>query len=96
MQLIIGRDAILNIKHTADWNLIKKRKQQLVEQNNIWENSKRIKHTYNVGDKILILANFRDSKYNDKYLGPYPIIRVNNNLTIKYRKGAVLDTINIR
>ena len=57
MQLVFGRDAILNIKHTADWNRIKKSKQPLIKQNNIQEISKRIKHTYNVGDKILIVAD---------------------------------------
>ena len=40
MQLVFGRDAILNIQHTADWNRIKKRKQKLIKQNNIREKRK--------------------------------------------------------
>ena len=96
MQLVFGRDAILNIQHTADWNRIKKRKQKLIEQNNIRENAKRIKHTYNIGDNILITTDPQDPKYDEKYLGPYPVVQVNDNGTIKYRKGAVLDTVNIR
>ena len=75
MQLVFGRDAILNIQHTADWNRIKKRKQKLIKQNNIRENAKRIKYTYNVGDKILIATDPQDPKYDGKYLGPYPMYK---------------------
>ena len=96
MQLVYGRDAILNIQHTTDWTRIKKRKQKLIKQNNIRENSKRIKHTYSVGDKILIKADHNKPKYDPEYLGPFPIVQVNKNGTVKYRKGAILDTVNIR
>ena len=96
MQLVFGRDAILNIKHTADWTRIKKRKQDVIKQNNVRENSKRIKHTYKVGDKILINADPKKPKFDKEYLGPFPIVQVNNNGTVKYRKGAILDTVNIR
>ena len=96
MQLVYGRDAILNIKHTADWTRIKKRKQEVIKQNNIRENKKRIKHTYQVGDKILISADPKKPKFDKEYLGPFPIVQVNKNGTVKYRKGAILDTVNIR
>ena len=33
MQLVFGRDAILNIAHDACWNLIKDRKQKLINKN---------------------------------------------------------------
>ena len=68
----------------------------MIKNNNIQENAKRIKHTHNIVDKILIATDPQDPKYDKKYLGPYPIVRVNDNGTIKYRKGAVLDTVNIR
>ena len=96
MQLVYGRDAILNIAHTADWSRIKKRKQALIKKNNQRENAKRKKHTYSPGDKILIVADHNKPKYDAEYLGPYPIVQVNNNGTVKYRKGAMLDTVNIR
>ena len=96
MQLVYGRDAILNIQHTTDWTRIKKRKQKLIKQNNIRENEKRIKHTYSVGDKILITADQSKPKYDPEYLGPFPIVQVNKNGTVKYCKGEILDTVNIR
>ena len=33
-QLVFGRDAILNIRHKADWNYIKNQKQKLINKNN--------------------------------------------------------------
>ena len=87
VQLVYGRDAILNIQHTTDWTRIKKRKQKLIKQNNIRENAKRIKHTYSVGDKILITADHNKPKYDPEYLGPFPIVQVNKNGTVKYRNG---------
>ena len=54
MQLVFGRDAIMPIKHRAEWKLIKDRKQKLINANNKRENAKRIKYTYRVGDKILM------------------------------------------
>ena len=39
MQLVFGRDAILNIKFNADWNCIKQRKQEIINYNNKKENS---------------------------------------------------------
>jgi hypothetical protein len=53
-QLVFGRDMIFKIKHEANWEFICKRKQQLIEQNNEAENAKRIPHTYNIGNKVLV------------------------------------------
>jgi len=44
--LVFGRDMIFNIQHTANWEYIKNRKQQLIEKNNKRENAKRIEHNY--------------------------------------------------
>jgi len=46
MQLIFGRDAMLNIKFQADQQLIKQLKQTKIHQNNVRENNKRIPHQY--------------------------------------------------
>ena len=35
MQLVFGRDSILNIKHISDWNDIRQRKQELMNNDNI-------------------------------------------------------------
>ena len=54
MQLVFGRDAILNIKHVADWEHIRQRKQLQINHNNKQENMRRNNHQYKVGDKILV------------------------------------------
>ena len=68
----------------------------MIKQNKQIKNFKQIKHTHHYGGKSLFLADPRYPKLNGKYLVPYSIVRVNSNGTIKYRKGAVLDTVNIR
>jgi transposase InsO family protein len=69
-QLVFGRDMIFNIKHTANWEYIKQRKQQIIEKNNKRENAKRIKHTYKVGDKVF-LSKETEFKYEAPFSGPH-------------------------
>ena len=45
-QLVFGRDMIFNIKHTANWEYIRARKQKLINKNNERENSKQIDYEY--------------------------------------------------
>ena len=52
MQLVFGRDAILNIKHVADWEHIRQRKQFRINHNNKRENMQRNNHQYKVGEKL--------------------------------------------
>ena len=54
MQLVFGRDAILNIKHVANWEHIRQHKQLLINHNNKQENMRQNNHQYKVGDKILV------------------------------------------
>ena len=53
MQLVFGQDAILSIKHVANWEHIQQRKQLRINHNNKRENMGRNNHQYKVGDKIL-------------------------------------------
>ena len=94
-QLVFGRDMIFNIKHVANWQTIKQRKQNLIRLNNIRENSKRKAHTYWAGDQVL-LERHQPNKYERPYDGPYQIIRANTNGTVRLKMGAVTDTVNIR
>ena len=65
MQLVFGRDAIINTKFIADSDYIHQRKQNIIQNNNERENAKRIPHTYQIGDRIML------RKYNQhKYGGP--------------------------
>ena len=73
---------IFNIKHTVNWGIIGKRKQDLIDKNNILENAKRLKPIYSVGDKVLIKQG-TENKYEAPYKGPYDILKVNDNGTVR-------------
>ena len=70
MQLVFGRDAILNTTFQANWKYIKDRKQKLIHKNNKRENSKRIPHEYKIHDKVLLDLGDIKGKYKEKYEGP--------------------------
>ena len=101
-QLVFGRDAFLNVSFEADWQYLKDRKQKMIRHNNERENSKRIPHTYQVNDQVLIKQDpNRKHDGTPKYLGPFRIVQVNDNGTVKLVKvsdngGAVYETWNIR
>lgn len=94
-QLVFGRDMIFNIKHIADWEAIKQRKQSVINKNNARENSKRIEHVYHVNDKVL-LERHNARKYECPYLGPYKVTEVFTNGTVTIKKGSVYERVNIR
>jgi hypothetical protein len=95
-QLVFGRDAILNLDFHADWETIRARKQKRILENNKAENSKRIPHNYHVNDKILIKNDPHRKFGTNAYSGPYRVAEVRNNGTLRYEKGNISDTINIR
>eukprot|EP00957_Ditylum_brightwellii_P165041 12565204-Ditylum_brightwellii.AAC.1 len=85
MQLVFGRDAILNVKHKTNWKNINERKENLIKKNN--ENEKKI-HNYQVADKVLVKGG-KSSKFGDyAYKGPSETVKVNTNGTVKIRKGS--------
>ena len=94
-QLVYGRDMIFNIKHVANWQAIKERKQKLINKNNERENKKRIKHTYQVDEKVLLIRHDA-RKYERPYDGPYRVKKVNTNGTLLIERGKILETVNIR
>ena len=95
-QLVFGRDARFNIPFTAKWQQIRKRKQSLIDRNKKRENKRRRKYEYSVQDKILIEARTADKYSKPMWQGPYVVLRVNNNGTLRIQKGALQETINIR
>ena len=95
MQLVFGRDAILNIKHVADWEHIRKRKQLRINHNNMRENMRRDNRQYKVGDKILVKRK-KNSKHELEFMGPFPITQINDNGTVCFQKGIINNATNIR
>jgi hypothetical protein len=96
-QLVFGRDMILPISISADWNMIKQRKQSEINRNNRRENRDRVDHTYKVGDKILLTKPGIQRKLHSPREGPYEITAVYDNGTIAIRTSkAVTERVNIR
>ena len=90
---------IFNTKFIADWNAIKKNKQDLIVANNCKENMKRIKYKYEVNQKVLVEKR-QPNKMSAHFEGPYKIMQVSTNGTVVIchatKNGAVLECINIR
>ena len=96
MQLVFGHDAIMNLMFDANWQLIKQRKQNLINKNNANENNKRTKHNYKIQDLVLV-KNEQSTKFGkDAYNGPWTIQEIKDNGTVKITKGPVSDVYNIR
>ena len=95
-QLVFGRDMILPIRYKADWEAISARRRQAITQNNKRENALRIQHEYQVGDKVAKKRPGIQAKLSRKRDGPYEVIAVNNNGTLRIRRGAITETVNLR
>ena len=86
MQIVFGRDAIMNLTFDANWQIIKIRKQVAINKNNTKANSKRVQHKYKVNNQILV-KNQQSTKFGqDAYNGPWTINKVHNNRTVKITK----------
>ena len=66
----------------------------MIDKNNQLENKNRKLHTYIILDKVLV-RNKKANKYEDPYVGPYPITQVYANVNITIRRGAVQERMNI-
>ena len=74
---------IFKIKHTANWEYIRQRKQKnLINKNDKRENAGCIIHEYKVGEKVL-LKRGNENKYESPYQGPFEILKVNDNGTVR-------------
>jgi hypothetical protein len=87
---------VLPIQFQADWARIKLRKQETIDKSNVQENAKRIDHDYQVGDKILLERPGILRKMSSPRKGPYKIIKVHTNGTVRIRRGNVTERVNIR
>ena len=89
MQLVFGRNAIMNLTFNANWQLFKQRKQELINKNNANESNKRIPHKYKIQDLVLV-KNEQATKFGkNTYNGPWTIQEVRDNGTVKIYKGSV-------
>ena len=85
-QLVFRRDMIFNIKHVANWEYIRANKQKLINKNSKAEDAKRVEHLYKEGGKVL-LRRGTENKYETPYKGPFDILKVNDNGTVRLKVG---------
>ena len=94
--LVFNRDMFLNIPLIADWQMLTKKREHLVNENLRRENLKRRKYDYEVNQKVLKKLH-KPTKLGERHEGPYNVerVHVNGNVTIQLRPG-VTERINIR
>jgi hypothetical protein len=102
-QLMFGCNHFLNVNFEANWQYIKHCKQRMIVQNNKRKNVKqRTPHQYNIGDKVLVLADPNWKHGEDEYLpAPHTVTHVYGNNTLRLRHetpsgGAKYQTWNLR
>jgi hypothetical protein len=90
--LAFGRaDMILNIPLATDLELLRERRQQLINKRLVLANAKRFSYDYKVGDEVLKLA-FNPSKLAPRATGPFTIERVhaaNGTVTVRIKPGTI-------
>ena len=94
--LTYNRDMILPVQTIADWECIRHGKQEMIQRNNLLENSKRKTFDWQPGMKIL-LEDKSGPKLRPKYPGPFQIDKVHTNGTVTNKiKERVFQRVNIR
>ena len=98
-QLIFGRDMIIHMKEVANWSLLRERKAIQQTKDNERENKSRSEYKYEVGEKVLIITKRieREGKVMGfKHKGPYKVLKVYSNGTVKIQYTNFKDIIHIR
>jgi hypothetical protein len=94
--LVFGRDMFLNIPLTADWHLIARHREQLINESLRRQNLKRRTYDYVVGQKVLKKVH-EPTKFGERTEGPYTIVTVHVNGTVSIELSpGIIERINIR
>ena len=95
-QLVFGRDMIYPLQYISEWDIIRKRKQALIDKNNERENSKRVDFDYIVGQRVLLLNTDLQRKLDDPTQGPFKIVQTHTNGNVSILRGSVIERVNVR
>jgi transposase InsO family protein len=94
--LVFQRDMLLPIPVLADYNMIRQRRQTVIDDNNRRENLRRRYRDYQVGDEVLLLTQ-NPATLQERSVGPYTVDQVHTNGTLTVQRVPnVYDRINIR
>jgi len=96
--LVFNKDMILNNEVRINWKAIKNQRETKAIKDNQRENTKRKPHIYRKGNKCWIVKNkYERSRKLDKVAeGPFMILKVYNNGTLKIDRGGYSEVIHIR
>ena len=94
--LVYGRDMIMDVPLIANLAAIRDGRQQMIDENLIKQNKKRIEHQYRVGDRVEQIV-WNKTKLSKRSDGPFRVLAThcNGTLTIQ-RTPTVTDTQSTR
>ena len=93
--LVFHRDMLLPIPILADYNLIREKRQAIIDDNNRKQNLQRLTKDYQVGDQVLVHV-FNPRKDEARGIGPYEIVQVHVNGTVSIQRAPqVIERINV-
>jgi hypothetical protein len=95
-QLVYGRDMLLPIQYKANWGAIALRRREQIVRDNVNENKNRIPHQYTVGERVLLTKPGKIPKLMLPREGPYTIVRIYTNGTVRIQRGPIESRVNIR
>ena len=81
---------------TADWTKIEKNKQKVINKSNITENDKRVDYDYEVDDEVFIYRDGHYRKQEGPFLGPFRIVQIYTNGTVRICRGTTSECLSIR
>jgi hypothetical protein len=94
--LVFHRDMFLDIPLLADFELIRQRRQLLIDHNLQRQNAKRRHYDYRIGEQVYIKDN-DGKKLSPRTQGPFSITQVHANGTLSIRRAPnVVERVNLR
>ena len=87
---------IFPLQQEVEWNIIRQRKQNMIDKNKEAENNRRIDYDYAIGDLVLLTSTNIQRKLDSHKKGPFMIEKIHTNGTVSIRRGAVTQRVNIR
>jgi hypothetical protein len=93
-------DMIFRQQAKIDWQLLKRQRCLQAITNNKKENKNRKAHEYKIGDLVLIVQkpyeHKRKAKLSSPTKGPFPILQVHSNGSVRIQQGNFEEDISIR
>ena len=95
-QIVFGRDMLFDLSFTTNFKDLINKILKTSDLNVDRENHKRDKYDYKINDLILLDRGTLQRKLVPKHDGPYQVIRVYSNGTLKIRKAIYVQRVSIR